>query len=111
MTVTPGDQGGLEGGVNLGVETQPNLEGGLGLCVDGTGLAAESTTRESGSTLGTQTSEDLNGGAFEDGTKDTSHVEGEVAEELTEEIEVTGLHSPIGRVGESRAGQTGEHNK
>jgi len=95
------------------VEEQPKLEGGLSLVVDDTRLAAKSTTRESSSTFSAQTSKKFNGGVgvVEDGTEDRSHVDSDVSEELTEETQGTGLHGLIGRVGESRARQTGEHNE
>lgn len=96
------------------MEEQPKLEGGLGLVVDDAGLAAKSTTREGGSTFSAQTSKKVNRGvgvAAEDGTEDGGHVDSDVAEDLTEETQGTGLHGLIGRVGESRARQTGEHNE
>lgn len=115
VTLTPGDQGLLERDVQVGVEEQPKFEGGLSLVVDDTGLAAKSTTGESGSTFSAQTSKKFNRGvggvATEDGTEDRSHVDSDVTEDLTEETQGTGLHGLVSRVGESRARQTGEHNE
>jgi hypothetical protein len=47
----------------------------------------------------------------EDEVKDMSHVNSDVAKELTEESQCTALNSHIGRVGESRARQSGEQNE
>jgi hypothetical protein len=94
------------------VEEQPELEGGLSLVVNSTGLAAESTTLESGSSLSSQASKKIAGGvATKDVANDSSYVDSDIAKELTEETKGTAFNGQISRVGESRAHHTGEQDE
>jgi hypothetical protein len=97
---------------------QPELQGSTSLGVNDTSLATQGTTLKSGSTLGSETSKEGRRvamvSATEDSTENGGHVDGDIgntAENLSEETESTALNGHIGRVGESRARQTGEQNE
>ncbi|KAJ6088829.1 hypothetical protein N7499_004080 [Penicillium canescens] len=117
VTLTPGDQEVVKE-ASGSAWRQPDLQGSTGLGLNDTSLATQGTTLKSGSTLGSETSNERRRvvvvSATEDGAWNGRHVDGDIgntAEDISGETESTALNGHIGRVSESRARQTGEQNE
>jgi hypothetical protein len=100
------------------VEVEPDLQGSTSIGVNDTSLATQGTTLKGSSTLSSETSKEGRRvavvAATEDSTENGGHIDGDVgntAKDLSEKTEGTALHGHIGRVGKSRARQTGEQNE